>query len=317
MIDTGLAELSDQLFWIALATYSVGALLLFAHLAYRSRTVGNIGTVVAWGGAIAHASSVVARGLAAGRVPWGNMYEYSSLLGLLLVLAYLILIDLRAGLRQLGGFALGAAILSLASARMVYVPARELVPALNSIWLKFHVFAAISGSTLFGVSFIFTALFLVKRRLERRPFVGSTVGAAHITTFEDPPNTAGDTPSITDPSAVSPTPGPTRRGRLPSSETLDRYAFRTITFAFPIWTFAVLAGAVWAHEAWGRYWGWDPKETWAFITWVVYAAYLHARATAGWREVRAAIVSTIGFACVVFTYFAVNLWISGLHSYAK
>jgi cytochrome c-type biogenesis protein CcsB len=104
--------------------------------------------------------------------------------------------------------------------------------------------------------------------------------------------------------------------RLPGSETLDRLSYRAILFAFPAWTFAVIAGAMWADHAWGRYWGWDPKETWSFIIWLVYAAFLHARATAGWRGRRAAYIQLFGFACLMFNVVAVNLWVSGLHSYA-
>ena len=106
-----------------------------------------------------------------------------------------------------------------------------------------------------------------------------------------------------------------RRGLLPSAEVLDRLAYRTIAFAFPIWTFAVIAGAIWAERAWGRYWGWDPKETWSFITWVVFAGYLHARATAGWKGRKAAVVALAGFASLLVTYYVVNIWIVGLHSY--
>jgi cytochrome c-type biogenesis protein CcsB len=104
--------------------------------------------------------------------------------------------------------------------------------------------------------------------------------------------------------------------RLPDADALDRLSYRTVIFAFPIWTFAVIAGAIWADQAWGRYWGWDPKETWAFITWVVYAGYLHARATGGWRGRKAAYIQLVGFASLLFNLVGVNLWITGLHSYA-
>jgi cytochrome c-type biogenesis protein CcsB len=372
MVDPGLARLSDTLFWTALVVYAVAMAGFFAALAYRGRWVGSIATVIAWGGAIVHATSVVARGLAADRVPWGNMFEYSSMIGLLLVLAYLLVLDRRLGLRQVGGFAMGAAVLALAGARFTYVPAGPLVPALDSYWIKIHVIAAITGSTLYGISFLFTVLYVVKARAESRAtFTGSTVGAAYV---GSPPESALDATVTVDPDTNvaldMAAPGATKPGvtdafstgagaatidsieapagstagngllpsdleteeaaelrgsvpgggflsRFPSASTFDTLAFRTIQFAFPIWTFAVMAGAIWAHEAWGRYWGWDPKETWAFVTWVVYAGYLHARSTAGWRGMRSAAISSLGFACVVFTYFAVNLWIAGLHSYAK
>ncbi|MGI5284757.1 cytochrome c biogenesis protein CcsA [Nonomuraea polychroma] len=104
--------------------------------------------------------------------------------------------------------------------------------------------------------------------------------------------------------------------RLPAREDLERVAHRAIVFAFPLWTFAVIAGALWADRAWGRYWGWDPKEVWSFITWVAYAAYLHARVTAGWRGRSATIVQLVAFACLLFNLIGVNIFISGLHSYA-
>ncbi len=317
MVDQGLAKLSDHLFWIALAVYAGSMMMFFAALAYRGRALGRIAYGVAWAGWLSHAASVATRGLAAGRVPWGNMFEYSNMLGLLVVLLYLTVIDQRLGLRQVGGFALGAGVLALAGARLTYAPAGPLVPALNSYWIKIHVIAAISGSTLFGVSFIFTMLYVFKARWERKQtYVGSTVGAAFIGT-RDPDSPVSDLDTEEDRARDDRV---TRDGgfwsKLPSAARLDQLSYRTIQFAFPVWTFAVIAGAIWAHEAWGRYWGWDPKETWAFITWVIYAGYLHARSTAGWRGKRAAIISCVGFASVMFTYYAVNLWIAGLHSYA-
>jgi cytochrome c-type biogenesis protein CcsB len=299
--------------------YAVAMLLLFAALAYKSKRVGSIGTFVAWAGALDHAASIALRGLSVQRVPWGNMFEYSNMLGFLMVMTYLLVIDRKLGLRQVGGFVLGGGVLALASARLVYAPAGPLVPALSSYWIKIHVIAAITGSNLFALSFIFTVLYLVKDRSERRAatrYAGSTVGAAYIggtTTQEGAPSDLVEAeeearePQVASTGFLS---------RFPSAATFDTLAYRTIQFAFPVWTFAVIAGAIWAHQAWGRYWGWDPKETWAFITWVVYAGYLHARATAGWRGRRAALIASLGFFCVMFTYYAVNLWIAGLHSYA-
>ncbi|GAA3525766.1 hypothetical protein GCM10022196_02190 [Aeromicrobium flavum] len=107
------------------------------------------------------------------------------------------------------------------------------------------------------------------------------------------------------------------RGRNGERDALmERVSYGLIVFAFPIWTFAVIAGAVWAEAAWGRYWGWDPKETWAFITWVFYAAYLHAQSTAGWRGRRAAWFSVLGYLAFLFNFVGVNMWVGGLHSYA-
>ncbi|HEX9774599.1 MAG TPA: c-type cytochrome biogenesis protein CcsB [Actinomycetota bacterium] len=318
MVDAQLAQLSDTLFWVAMAVYAVAMGAFFAAL-YRGARIGAAATVIAWGGLLVHATSIATRALSVGRVPWGNMFEYSNMIGLLLVAVYLLVLDRRLGLRQLGGFAMGAAVLALAGARGVYAPAGPLVPALQSWWLRVHVLAAIVASTLFGLSFIFTVLSLVKSRIERRSpaFTGSTVGAAYVGTEPEAPaerreglpvDFDNEEPALAERRAMS---------RIPSAARFDTLAFRTIQIAFPVWTFAVIAGAIWAHEAWGRYWGWDPKETFAFVTWVIYAGYLHARATAGWRGTRAAVISVAGFVSVLFTYFAVNLWIAGLHSYQR
>ena len=162
-----------------------------------------------------------------------------------------------------------------------------------------------------------TILYLFKYRSERREVaemagrpVPPVMGASQD--LADPPHfvSGADDP-------VGETSEPRRRGILPPSAVLDRMAYRTIAFGFPIWTFAVIAGALWAQEAWGRYWGWDPKETWAFITWVIFAGYLHARATSGWKGTRAAAVALVGFVSLLITYYGVNLFLSQLHGYAK
>jgi cytochrome c-type biogenesis protein CcsB len=226
-----------------------------------------------------HVASTVARGLAAGRAPFGNMYEFSSAGALAAVAVFLVLL-VRRDVRYLGVFVLVPVVLSLGLAiTVLYTDAEQLVPALQSYWLTIHVTAAIVSFGAFTVGAGLTVLYLLQRRAGRAGRSG-------------------------------------RAGRLPAAETLDRAAYRVHAFAFPLWTFAIMAGAIWAEDAWGRYWGWDPKETWALVTWVVYAAYLHARATAGWRGRGAAWIALAGYACFLFNYFGVNIWITGLHSYA-
>jgi cytochrome c-type biogenesis protein CcsB len=319
-----LAALSNFTFGLALVLYLVGMAGYFHHLAFHRRTVAAAATALASAGLAAHVVSVVARGLAAERVPWGNMYEYSSMVGLLAVAAYLIVVERVWRARAVGGFALGAAVLVMAAAILLYVPPGPLVPALNSYWIRIHVVAAMTGSALFMLGTVFTVLYLVQDSRERRaarraiapervPALAAAGGGGlpddHVPS-PDELETAGrgDLPSEPE---IAP-----RRWRLPPAASLDRLAYRTIAFAFPIWTFAVIAGAIWAEEAWGRYWGWDPKETWSFITWTVFAAYLHARATVGWRGRRAAALALVGFGALAFNLYAVNLVISGLHSYA-
>ena len=313
-----LASLSKTTFSIALFAYVVSMVGYFHYVAFRREPVYVAARTIAIAGVLAHVTSIVTRGFAAGRVPWGNMYEYSSLLALLVVVVSLVYIEGVQHVKTVTGFSLAFAVLTMAIALTAfYVGPVELVPALNSYWIKIHVVAAITGSSLFGLGGIMTILYLIQsgreRKREREQEAARQELAAREPapimggSLEDPPDLEG---SADDTVSVA-----TRRSILPPSETLDRLAYKTIAFAFPIWTFAVIAGAIWAESAWGRYWGWDPKETWSFITWVVFAGYLHARATAGWRGRKAAVVALVGFASLLVTYYVVNLWIVGLHSY--
>ena len=231
-----------------------------------------------------HLAGVVVRAAAAGRVPWGNMYEFALTGSLAAGLAYLAFLR-RQPVRDLGAWIVAVLLLTLGlSITVLYVPPDDLVPALNSYWLVIHVAAAVTAGGIFTVGALSGALYLLRLRGDRRRTAGQPVGGY----------TAG----------------------LPAAAALDRASHIAHLFAFPIWTFAVIAGAIWAETSWGRYWGWDPKETWAFITWVLYAAYLHAQSTAGWRGRRATWLMLAGYTAFVFNFFGVNMWISGLHSYA-
>ncbi len=247
----------------------------------RASRLGRVGvslTVLAFG---LHLGSVVARGLSAERAPWGNMFEF-SVTGALAVTGIWLAALTRKDLRYLGTFVVLPVLLTLGLAvAVLYTESAQLVPALKSVWLVIHVSAAILASGLFTIGFAQTVCFLVQEHRER----------AFL-------------------------PKPSFMDRFPAAAALDRSAYRFHAFGYPIWTFAVIAGAIWAENAWGRYWGWDPKETWAFITWMVYTAYLHARATAGWRGRRAAYVALVGYATFLFNYLVVNIWLVGFHSYA-
>jgi cytochrome c-type biogenesis protein CcsB len=385
-----LAQISNTLFNVAFLTYIAAMVCYFFRLAFTrvsaqgvtSSTVagariGRVATALAVGGWGVHLGSVVTRGLAAGgRVPWGNMYEYSSTSALLVVAVGLIVVQRRFGYGHLMGFVVAAAVLMMTSALLLFAEAGPLVPALNSYWIKIHTAAAMGASSIFIVGFAATALYLAKDTAERRVAVssaysGSTVGAGALTA-----GTAGAATTDADadrpqgyeaddgdlevrvsspfsqrdalspvlfpvvPAVVvvlftllvwrAPTAALLAGGvaallgtlswysipYLPPAAKLDNLAYRTIAFAFPIWTFAIMAGAIWAEEAWGRYWGWDPKETGSFFTWVLYAAYLHARSTYGWRGRKAAWIGVVAFAALMVTYYAVNLFVVGLHSYA-
>jgi cytochrome c-type biogenesis protein CcsB len=301
--DLHLAHTSDVLLFWAVLAYALSMFGYALEFAFRRKLAAPALTVVGWG---LHVASVTTRGLAAHRVPWGNMYEFSSMVSLVAVTVFLVLLH-RHRVRFLGAFVMAPVVLYLGLAGTVlYAKAGPLVPALNSYWIKIHVVAAITASGAFMVSGVATVLFLVKDRWERRNTpVSLGPGAAAAVEVGAPP---------TEPVRTSRRDGLIRW--LPDAATLDRLAYRVITFAFPVWTFAIIAGAIWAESAWSRYWGWDPKETWSFITWLAYAAYLHARATAGWRGRRAALLSLLGFACLMVDYYVVNTVIVGMHSYA-
>jgi cytochrome c-type biogenesis protein CcsB len=313
-----LAQLSINFLYSAIAVYALAMLAYAAHAARRATSArflepvelvptgagggqeaggvqsppagtsddanpaGAIGTSLTVLGFLLHTAAVITRGWAAGRAPWGNMYEFALVGALAAVGTYLVFLR-KEPVRDLGVWVIAIVLLSLGlGVTVLYTPPGALVPVLNSYWLVIHVAAAIASGGIFTVGTVATLLYLLKLRSER---------------------TSGDKPS---PYA----------GHLPGSTMLERISHTAHLFAFPIWTFAVIAGAIWAENSWGRYWGWDPKETWAFITWILYAAYLHAQATAGWRGARAAWFALAGYLAFLFNFFGVNIWIPGLHSYA-
>ncbi len=237
-------------------------------------------------GVTAQMLAILARGLAEHRTPWGNMYEFIAAFTCVAVLV-LIAASVWQQAYYLGLFVLLPVVFALGiDLTVLYTPAGALVPALQSYWIAIHVTAMLVAIGLFVFGAVVTVLYLLVDRSQRRVAAGRPSWSAGILQH------------------------------LPGAAVLDRLSYRSILFAFPVWTFGVIAGAIWADHAWGRYWGWDPKETWSFITWVVYAMFLHARATAGWRGRRAAYIHLIGFGCLMFNVIGVNLWITGLHSYA-
>jgi cytochrome c-type biogenesis protein CcsB len=237
-------------------------------------------------GLTTHLLGILTRGLSEHRVPWGNMYEFVTAITCAAVIGFLLMC-VRFRVYSIGLFVLAPVVLGLGlCATVLYTAAGPLVPALHSYWIWVHVTAMCLAIGAYIVAAVLAFLYLVAERHARRSRKAAEGGFGAIL------------------------------DRLPAVDTLDRLSYRTVIFAFPIWTFGIIAGAIWADQAWGRYWGWDPKETWAFITWVVYAGYLHARATSGWRGRKAAYIQLVGFATLLFNLIGVNLWITGLHSYA-
>jgi cytochrome c-type biogenesis protein CcsB len=234
----------------------------------------------------AHTAAVITRGLAVHRAPWGNMYEFVTALTCIAAI-FFVYVMIRYRAWALGVFVMGAVVVALGLAEtLIYTAAGQLVPALQSYWLDIHVTAMTLATGIFFVAAVLGVVYLAVDRYARRVAAGRAE------------------------------PGNGIVRRLPSIEQLDRLTYRTVVFGFPVWTFGVIAGAIWADQAWGRYWGWDPVETWAFITWVLYAAFLHARATAGWRGRRAHYIQLLGFASLMFNILVVQVFIAGLHSYA-
>jgi cytochrome c-type biogenesis protein CcsB len=249
--------------------------------------IGRAGLILVYAGIALLLACIVLRGLATTRVPWGNMYEFINLTCFSGLVAGGIVLR-RPQYRALWVFVLVPVLILLTvSGRWLYTNAAPVMPALQSYWLPIHVSVVSLGSGVFLVAGVSSILFLVKMSRLSAPSETAAQGtAARIV------------------------------ARLPDAQTLDRIAYRTTIFAFPVFGFGVIFGAIWAEEAWGRYWGWDPKETVSFIAWVIYAAYLHARSTAGWRDKKAAWINVAGFVAMVFNLFFINLVTVGLHSYA-
>ena len=246
----------------------------------RTQKAMRIATAMMILGFILLLAGVVTRGLSASRVPWGNMYEFSITGALAFSIAYLYALK-RYQMRWLGLPAAIAILLTLGTAvTLLYRPSAPLVPALKSPWLVIHVSAAIISGGVFLLANFIAATYLILDRYEQK-------GAR-----------------------------PIWMQKFPTLESLDNFSYRLIALVFPLWTFSVIAGAIWAEAAWGRYWGWDPKETWAFITWVAYAAYLHARVTVGWRGRRAAWLCLLAGSTFLFNYVYVNIWGTGKHTYS-
>jgi cytochrome c-type biogenesis protein CcsB len=246
----------------------------------RVEQFGRIGLALTIIGFLLSVAGVLLRGLAAGRAPWGNMFEFTISAMVFVVAAYLIMVW-RAGVRWLGlPVTLLAAIGNGLAVTVFYVAVAPLVPALHSVWFIIHIVAAAISGAAFNIGGLLSIMYLIRQRAEERDTVRGYVAM------------------------------------LPTARRLDVLAYRFLAFAFPLWTFTVAAGAIWAEYAWGRYWGWDPKETWALVTWVIYAGYLHARSTAGWRGRRAAVIALIGLGSFWFNFVGINLFVSGLHSYA-
>ena len=297
MSDNSAAILSNNLIYSAMIFYT---LAFFAHaveVAWSVKTpaklvrktkldfsrtdrIGRLASAFMVLGFLLLLPGVIFRGISANRVPWGNMYEFSITGALAFSAAYLFALK-KYKLRWLGLPVSLSVLLTLGTAvTLLYRPSAPLMPALKSPWLVIHVSAAIISGGVFLLANCIAATYLILDRYEQKGL------------------------------------RPVWAEKLPSLESLDNLSYRLVALVFPLWTFSVIAGAIWAEAAWGRYWGWDPKETWAFITWVAYAAYLHARVTIGWRGRKAAWLCLLAGSTFLFNYIYINVWGTGRHTYS-
>jgi cytochrome c-type biogenesis protein CcsB len=252
----------------------------------RRRKAAGIAMMLTRLGGLLLIAAAAMRGLSVHRPPLGNMFEF-ALVGSMFVVVAFVAISLRRDVRWLGLFVIGPVLLTLGMAITVwYTDASELLPSLKSFWLVIHVTVATFAVALFTIAFSVTILHLVKTWLEAQ----DPTGMSRIRTIV---NTA-----------------------LPPARSLDRTAYGIHAVAFPLWTFTLIAGAIWAEQAWGHYWNWDPKEVWTFVIWVLYAAYLHARATTGWSPRAANYLALAGYGAILVNYMVVNVYFVGQHSYS-
>ena len=276
MSSTQLLALENGLFTLTMALYLASMVSYIIFFALKKEKPGFWGNAFAAAGFILHTVALVVRTIGAGRLPLTNQYEFSTSFAWGICLCYLVFLW-RFRFRALGAFAMPVVFIVIGYAAMQSKEVRELMPALRSGWLAVHVSSAILSYGAFGVSFAVSLIFLIKGKMKDSTFM---------------------------------------KEHIPSDERLDMISYRAVSFGFLFLTFVMITGAIWAEQAWGSYWSWDPKETWSLVTWIIYAIYLHLRLSRGWRDKKAAIFAVVGFICVIFTYIGVNTFLPGIHSYA-
>lgn len=277
---------SSNLLSIITFVYGLSAFTYLFAWIFKKPDVARLGTWTAIIGLGGNTAGIILRWiesyrLGIGHAPLSNLYESLVFFAFTLALIYLI-IEFRYRNRIIGAFIMPLVFLAMAYASLspnISDRIQPLIPALKSNWLIAHVIACFVGYAAFAMAFGLSIMYLVKQR--------ETV------------ETGGGWLDL-----------------LPKKQALDELNHQMIMFGFIFLTAGIITGAVWANSAWGRYWGWDPKETWSLITWFVYATLLHARLMRGWYGKRIAYLSIIGFAAVIFTYFGVN-YLPGLHSYGS
>ncbi|MHB8509299.1 MAG: c-type cytochrome biogenesis protein CcsB [Candidatus Dormibacteria bacterium] len=299
-------KISLTLFGIAIALYFLAMPLYFVAAGFARPGLARVALALSGAGVAVHLASYGLRWASDGHYPLSNMYEYSSQMALVMVIFFLA-VAVAWRIQYMGGLVMIGAIILMAVGRSLYTGPSGLIPALNSYWLKIHVTSMVTSSALLSFTFFFSLAALLKAWAVGGTRLVFASGARYS--------------YVGGPGAASVPIGPrwlrATTGWLPEPEVLDNLAFRMVLIGFPLWTFGVMMGAVWGEHAWGRWWGNDPKEIMAAVTWIVYAIYFHARAIGGWRGYRTTAIAGLGFISVLATFYFVNLWIVGLHSYAR
>lgn len=284
-MNTFLQNLEPSLYYFILIAYILSMLAYGLWMITKNEIIGKSATFITIVGMLVNASALIVRLIIAQRAPLANGYEFIMAFTFGIAAVYLF-VEFRYHLRTLGAFVMPIPFLLLMFIVMGMGPqerlAQGIMPALKSHWLEFHVLTAILSYGAFAISFGLGIMYLLQVNAENKETIkkGSIIA------------------------------------RFPSLDALDETSYKVVSFAFPMLTLCIISGAIWANYAWGTYWSWDPKETWSLITWIIYAGYLHARLMYGWKGKRAAWMAVIGFAAVLFTFFGVNYFLSGLHSYA-
>lgn len=296
-LNEGLSQISLFFIYGAMAVYTLAFLAFASHLARLSSEknakrasaskLERIGIALLILAVLLHGTGVMLRGIAASRVPWANMYEFSITGSLVVVMIFLFALLVK-DLRLLATFVSGFTLLILGGATSAfYVEVSSLMPALQSYWLVIHVMVAVLATAFFNIAAGLSITYLLKTakwvETSKAKFVASLRRVLAL---------------------------------FPSIEKLERMAYRFNIIGFILWSFTLIAGAIWAERAWHRYWGWDTKEVWTFIIWTIYAGYLHANATRGWSGKRSAWLSLIGFLAILFNFIIVNQFFKGLHVYS-
>ncbi len=347
-----LVRTEEILFIAAVISYLVCSGLFIWYLISRNQAAGRLGMVLLVMGWLAHTAALALRWQTSGHAPMANLYASLSLFGWGIVLFFLIT-DRFYPVKVAGAMVVPVAFIITSVAGVFYEGPQELMPALQSYWLWIHVTIAMLSYGLFALAFGAGFIYIIQEYLLKKQYqnvilgfvflfvaLGLVIGLWLGSWWAEPARVADelgrvdkiyageDILKMVIGSIIGLAVGlilgyaagkgaarPSFSKRLPSLDVLDEVSYRAVAFGFPMLTIGIITGSIWADQAWGSWWSWDPKETWSLITWLYYGAYLHTRLTMGWRGRHSALLAVIGLVVVLFTYLGVNLLLPGLHSY--